>query len=290
MRARVLDRLGEEVALSPARGQVVAIGHPLAVDDRVDGDTFGLRGDPDLEHLPPAPGGEGHLEGRAARRGRRDRPEPRGDPPAPGPELAGVAAPRLTARRERFDDGHAQAGRQPRKVVDRLDDVRRPWRSVVGGIAHRHRADPAEERPQPGQVERRGDRLPPARLADEREVRDVEVETARERRQHRQPVQAVTRPARAIDEQPVGHVEQLARPARLEPRLVGPPHRDGQVVDEQRRDEPGQVLAGLAAAGQVDELGAGLGRFVARQDAVSLDLGVDPGRAVRVGRGHDDRP
>ena len=45
-----------------------------------------------------------------------------------------------------------------------------------------------------------------------------------------------------------------------------------------------EVLAGLAARGQVDHLRAGLRGVLARQHAVRLDPGVQPRRAVGVGR------
>ena len=68
-------------------------------------------------------------------------------------------------------------------------------------------------------------------------------------------------------------------------RLARPPDRDRQVVD----DAAASTIAARwrpASPPQVRwiDLGAGLGRVLARQDAVRLDLGVEPRRAVR------DRP
>ena len=80
------------------------------------------------------------------------------------------------------------------------------------------------------------------------------------------------------------------RGSARERRLARPPDRDRQVVDDERRRDRGQVPAGLAAAGHVDRLGAGLRRVLPRQDAVRLDPGVEPRRAVRIGRLDDDRP
>ena len=72
-------------------------------------------------------------------------------------------------------------------------------------------------------------------------------------------------PARAVDHEPVGTSRGVVRLACVgERRLVGPPERHRQVVDEQRRDDRLEVPAGLAAARQVDRLGAGLRRALAR--------------------------
>ncbi len=57
----------------------------------------------------------------------------------------------------------------------------------------------------------------------------------------------------------------------------GPPDRDREVVDQQRRDQRRQVPPGLAAGGQVDQLGARLGRVRPGEDAVRLDPRVEPG-------------
>ena len=81
-----------------------------------------------------------------------------------------------------------------------------------------------------------------------------------------------------------------SRGVRAQRRLAGPPDRDRQVVDEQRRDERRQVPARLAARREVDQLGAGLGRVGAGQHAVGLDPRVQPGRPVRVGGQDDQRP
>ena len=152
------------------------------------------------------------------------------------------------------------------------------------------RPDVVDVRQDVGPVEDRRDRLPPARLADHREVRDRDGPALLERRHPPHLGEAAAVPARAVDHEPVADLEDVRAHVRRQRRLVGPPQRDRQVVDEQRRDDRLEVPAGLAAARQVDRLGARRRRALARDHAMGLDVRVEPGRAVGVGRRDDQRP
>ena len=103
-------------------------------------------------------------------------------------------------------------------------------------------------------------------------------------------VQAVARPGRAIDDEPVGHLEELDRLAGGERRVARPPQHHRQVVDEEWRHDRREVAAALPAGREGDELGARFRRVGPGQDAMGLDLGVQPGRAVGVGAGDDEGP
>ena len=174
-------------------------------------------------------------------------------------------------------------------MVDGLDDVRRLGAALVAdAVGHADPAEVAEVRQEVGDVEDRGDRLAPARLADEREVGDRDGWRSWSAASWRSWVRPVPCQRRAVDDEPVGHREESFAGLRAERRLVRPPDRDRQVVDEQRGDDRVEVAAGLAAARQVDRLGAGLRGVRAGHDAVGLDLGVEPGRTVGIG-GRDDR-
>jgi hypothetical protein len=66
---------------------------------------------------------------------------------------------------------HPEPRRQPGNVVDGFDDVRHLDRALVPDpVGHADPADVTEVRQEVGDIEDRGDRLAPARLADEREV------------------------------------------------------------------------------------------------------------------------
>jgi len=102
--------------------------------------------------------------------------------------------------------------------------------------------------------------------------------------------QPVAGPDRGVDENPVRHAEQSQRLGRFEVRFGGPPDQDRQVVNQQWRDDPREVLPGFPADGEVDELRAGFRGRLARHDAVGLDLGIEPARPVRIGRRDDQGP
>ena len=113
---------------------------------------------------------------------------------SPRPSLSVAAIPRPTTgraagRRFRLRDGLAgplghggqrlhdvqpESRREPGDVVDGLDDVRRARRAglVVGGVGHGDPAQRAQVRQEIRIVEDRRDGLPPARLADQREIAD----------------------------------------------------------------------------------------------------------------------
>ena len=167
-----------------------------AVQPGVDVDVLGLGGDV-RPQLRAAPLGEQlHAQRRAGGHRRGDRPDHDvhvGGPAAGAPPARGASAPsrrdgaaarpaarlrRLRLdRRQRRDDPHPQPRRQPRDVVQRLDDVGRAGRAglVVRPVRHRDPPDVREVGEELRQVEDRGDRLAPARLADEREVPDREA-------------------------------------------------------------------------------------------------------------------
>ena len=197
--------------------------------------------------------------------------------------------------RQRRHHAHPEPRRQPRDVVQRLDDVRRARGAglVVRRVGHRDPADAAQERQEVGQVEDGRDRLAPARLAHEGEVADRQpVEVGRRGR----PAGAAARGRRRVHAEPSTtsrsvRLEQLARAAPLASG-GSPGHQTvtGRSWIEQRRHQRRQVPARLAARGQEDQLGARLGRVGARQHAVRLDPRVEPRRAVRVRARHDQRP
>jgi len=74
---------------------------------------------------------------------------------------------------------------------------------------------------------------------------------------------------------------------RAEGRIVWPPQRDWQVVDEQRHDDRGQVQAGLAAHDDVDGFGAGLGPATGRGHGQGVDAGLQTGRTFGVHGGRE---
>ena len=86
-----------------------------------------------------------------------------------------------------------------------------------------------------------------------------------------------------VDEEPVALVGQLGEVGPAEGHVVRPPEHHGQVVDEQRRDGAGEVLRQLAAEADEDLLGADLAAPALGQLAGGVDVGVEVGRAVRVG-------
>jgi hypothetical protein len=61
-----------------------------------------------------------------------------------------------------------------------------------------------------------------------------------------------------VDEQPVARLNHFGELARAERRIVRPPKDDRQVVDQQRRYDPREVLGKLAARLDQDLLGAHL--------------------------------
>ncbi len=160
----------------------------------------------------------------------------------------------------------------------------------MGPVGHGDPPDRAEVGQELGHVERRGDRLAPARLAHEREVEHRQVAGLDQAGQLAQPFEPVAAPAGAVDDEPVGVLEQVVRLLGPERRLARPPDGDRQVVDEERLDDRGDVPAGVAAGGHVDRLGAGLGRALAREHALGGDPGVEPARTVRIGRRADQGP
>ena len=174
-------------------------------------------------------------------------------------------------------------------MVDRLDDVRRAGssRRVVGGVRDGDSAHSPDVRHALGRIEDRRDCLPPARLANQGEVENGQPETIHRLGHLAQSGQPVAAPRGSVHDEAIGDAQEGGRQGHAERRLAGPPHRDRQVVDEQRLDDRPEVASRVAARGQVDHLGAGLGRVLAGQDAVRLDVGVDPRRAVRIA-GRDD--
>ena len=176
---------------------------------------------------------------------------------------------------------------EPADVVDRLDQVRRARRAglVVGRVGDRDPAQRAQVRQEVRIVEDRGDRLAPARLADEREVADREPRRVEQLGQLAQPAPGRRR-------------SRSSRRRRADPRRPAgrAPTRSSNGGSPGHQTVTGRswMISGVAIAdrcrpasppaGQVDRLGAGLGRVLARQDAVRLDPGVEPRRAVR------DRP
>ena len=153
---------------------------------------------------------------------------------------------------------------QPRDVVQRLDDVRRPGRAglVVGRVGDRDPPDRAR-----GTAGTRASSNTDAIASRQRDCRTSAKSRIDSRSnssyssaswcRRRSPS---PRPGGRVDDEPVGDLEQLAGGLRPERRLAGPPDGDRQVVDEQRRHERGQVPARLAARGEEDQLGARLRR------------------------------
>ena len=154
-------------------------------------------------------------------------------------------------------------------MVDRLDEVRRSRRAglVVGRVGDRDPAQRAQVRQEVRIVEDRGDRLAPARLADQREVADREPRRVRAAR----PSRAAGRARRRSRSSRRRRAGRPSASRSLRPRASSnggsPGHqtvtgRSWMISGVAIADE---VPAGLAAAGQVDRLGAGLGRVLARQ-------------------------
>ena len=149
-------------------------------------------------------------------------------------------------------------------MVQRLDDVGRPGRAglVVGRVGDRDPADECEEREEVGLVEHRRDRLPPARLPDQREVPDRQpLEVVVQAGQLDQAIHAVARPGGPVDDEPVGR--SPAAPAPAATRASGSPGHQtvtGRSWMSSGATSAEQVPAGLAAGGQEDQLRAGLRR------------------------------
>ncbi len=158
----------------------------------------------------------------------------------------------------------------------------------MGRVGDRDPAERAEIRQEIRIVEDRGDRLAPARLTREREVRDDHALALDQLRHLTQPHEPVPAPCRPVDDEAVRVRQQIEGRLALERRFARPPDRDRQVVDDQRRRDRRQVPAGLAAGDEVDRLGADFGGVGARHDAVRLDPPVEPRRPIRIGRLDDD--
>src|SRR5262249_22782005 len=145
---------------------------------------------------------------------------------AAGPARLGTARPvSVSDRRERLDDGESESRCQPADVVDRLDEGgrRRGAGLVIGGKRDRDAAERALVRQEVAFVKDRGDRLAPACLALEGEVADRERARVRELGHLAQANEAVAAPGRAVDDETVGAVEQLASRLSREERLARPP-------------------------------------------------------------------
>jgi hypothetical protein len=123
--------------------------------------------------------------------------------------------------------------------------------------------------------------------SDEREVEHRDLAGLDQAGHLAKVIQPVARPGRAVDDQPLGVLEQIRRLARSERRLARPPHRDRQVVDEERLDDRRDVPPGVAAGRDVDRLGAGLRLTLAGEHAIGRDPGVEPTGAVGIGRRAD---
>ena len=108
---------------------------------------------------------------------------------------------------------------------------------VVGRVGDRDPAERAEERQEVGLVEDRRDRLPPARLADQREVADRRAASKSSYRpaSWRRRSSAVAAPGEPSTTRRSVPSSSSRAGWRLERRLARPPDRDRQVVDEQRR-------------------------------------------------------
>jgi hypothetical protein len=207
---------------------------------------------------------------RPCRRRARPAPVPLPRPRAPALVRSGPAADRPRAR---------AATRRPRTAA-----------RVVRAVGHGDATQVAEVGEELGQVEERRDRFTPARLAGEREVADRDAVSACRVDHGRETSEAVAAPRRPVDDEAIGHPEHVRGDPASERRLAGPPDRHGQIVDEQRRDDCGDVQSRLPAGGQVDRLRAYLRGPLAREHAVRTDLRVEPRRPVGIGRGQDQRP
>ena len=150
---------------------------------------------------------------------------------------------------------HPQPRAEPGRVVDRLHDVRGLGAAFVPDrVRHGDPSDVAEVRQEVRNVEDRRDGLAPTGLADEREVRDGDREALAGRSQPAKLGQARSVPAGAVNYEPIGHLEQVVDLLAAERRLVRPPDRHWEIVDEQRSHDRVEMAASLSAARQVDRV------------------------------------